>query len=476
MLFPSTIFLLAFLPATILCYYTQRVLLGNRLRNTLLLLFSYMFYAYGADEFLLLLIASTAADYLLGRLIGRRRSANRLWVALSLVINLGLLGYFKYANFMLDQITPWLHILGFDPINDWSGMILPIGISFFTFQKISYIVDVYRGQTRAMANFVDFALYVAMFPQLVAGPIVRYKDIWDQINFRTESWHRFHMGALRFCWGLAKKVLIADACGQVADVVFGLDAAAVGTKAAWLGALTYTFQIYFDFSAYSDMAIGLARMFGFELRENFNRPYAAINITDFWRRWHISLSTWFRDYLYIPLGGNRKGAWRTGVHLMVVFGLCGLWHGASWTFIAWGFYHGVFLLAERILGLRSPSQKTLAPLRRAITFMIVLFGWVLFRSDTISEALLIFERMCLPVHVPLPYALADVLHARNLFFISVAVLATLGAAKLPTWEKIITTATPLRTAAVVATIALLLPYCTMMIMAGEINPFIYYKF
>ena len=335
MLFTSPLFLFIFLPATILAYYSLKPLAGNRTANTVLLLFSYLFYLCGAGPFTLILLGSTLSDYLLGLLIQRYRPMDKLWVALSMMLNIGMLAFFKYTNFFVTEVNTWLTMTGHSTMQ-WTSVALPIGISFFTFQKISYIVDVYRRHTRPLANFIDFALYVAMFPQLVAGPIVRFKDIWDQLRLRTESWENVYTGALRFCWGLAKKVLIADACGQVADVAFGMNAAALDTKTAWLGALAYSFQIYFDFSAYSDMAIGLARIFGFHLLENFNRPYAANSITDFWRRWHISLSRWFRDYLYIPLGGNRKSPWRTYLNLLTVFTLCGLWHGANWTFVCWG--------------------------------------------------------------------------------------------------------------------------------------------
>ncbi len=475
MLFASPLFLFAFLPVVILCYYSQWLILGNRARNAVLLFFSYLFYLHGAGEFLLILIASTTLDYALGLMIDRRRSLAKLGVALSIIINLGLLAYFKYTNFFIGEFSAWMTTMGYPGIQ-WPSVVLPIGISFFTFQKLSYIVDVFRRHTRALANFIDFALYVAMFPQLVAGPIVRFRDIWDQLQTRSESWEHFYTGVLRFCWGLAKKVLIADACGQIADAAFGLDTTLLDTKTAWLGAIAYTFQIYFDFSAYSDMAIGLARLFGFELRENFNRPYAAVSITDFWRRWHISLSRWFRDYLYIPLGGNRKGQVRTYVNLLVVFILCGLWHGANWTFLCWGIYHGLFLILERDTGLRPAGDRQWAVVRRTCTFVIVVFGWVLFRADSLPAAIEFMKAMVVPLDLPMTYELYSALHYRNLLFLALAASALLGAARLPTLETLIQTHSGIRTVIGIVFILMVLPYCAAFIITGTDQPFIYFRF
>lgn len=475
MLFSSPIFLFAFLPAVIIGYYAAKQLLGDKARNIVLLTASYLFYIFGASQFVLFLLFSTLVDYLLGRLIDGHRRYAKVYVALCVLINLGLLAYFKYANFFIHEFNAAFSAFGYETIV-WTQIALPIGISFFTFQKISYIVDVYRRHTRPLANFIDFALYVAMFPQLVAGPIVRFKDIWDQLKFRTETWDGFYTGALRFCWGLSKKVLIADACGQVADAAFGLDPALLDTKTAWLGAVAYTFQIYFDFSAYSDMAIGLARLFGFQLLENFNRPYAANSITDFWRRWHISLSRWFRDYLYIPMGGNRKGEFRTYTHLLVVFILCGFWHGANWTFVCWGLYHGILLVLDRVTGLRRIPLDKLVWIRRLATFILIVFGWVLFRADSLPMALHFLKAMVTPVDFPLSYELYMVLNPRNIAFMIVAAVTTLGANKLPTYESLIQTPGPLRTTISFIFICVVLPYCGAFIMAGTSNPFIYFRF
>jgi alginate O-acetyltransferase complex protein AlgI len=475
MLFTAPIFLFAFLPAVILGYYALKPLLGNRLCNLFLLLASYIFYLFGAGRFALILLGSTMVDYLLGLIIDRVSASGKWWVALSVVVNLGLLAYFKYTNFFIAEFNTRLATWGVQPLA-WAPVALPIGISFFTFQKISYIVDVYRKNTRALTNFFDFGLYVAMFPQLVAGPIVRFKDIREQLRSRQVSWERFSAGAVRFCWGLAKKVLIADACGRIADAAFGLAPALLDTKTAWLGAVAYTFQIYFDFSGYSDMAIGLARLFGFELLENFDRPYAAVSITDFWRRWHISLSRWFKDYLYIPLGGNRKGSLRTYLNLLVVFGLCGLWHGANWTFVVWGFYHGLLLIVERAAGLRRMANRNWSWLARTLTFILLVFGWVVFRADTLSGALAYIKTMVLPVDRPLSYELYSVLHWRNIAFMALAALSTLGAWCLPTCETLLQAPVAKRTAAALVLILLVLPYCAAFVMAGTSHPFIYFRF
>jgi alginate O-acetyltransferase complex protein AlgI len=475
MLFASPLFLFAFLPSVILCYYAQHWLAGRRLKNAVLLFFSYLFYLFGAAEFLLLLIASTAADYLFGLLIQEHRKSARLWVLCSLALNLGLLIYFKYADFFVFQFNQAASTFGL-PMMSWPSVALPIGISFFTFQKISYIIDVYREDAQAAGNIVDFALYVAMFPQLIAGPIVRFKDIQSQLKARRESSERFCSGVLRFCWGLGKKVLLADACGQVADAAFGLTPAMLDTKTAWLGALAYTLQIYFDFSAYSDMAIGLASLFGFELRENFNRPYAAVSITDFWRRWHISLGSWFKDYLYLPLGGNRQGAARTYINLLVVFLLCGLWHGASWTFVAWGLYHGCFLVLERISSLRYLPDRRWRLLRRPLTLVIVIFGWVLFRSPSLPAALGFWHVMVMPLNLPMTFELYEVLHYRNLTFMMVAFIGLLGSTRLPTAARWIETPGTFRTVLGWVILGLVLPYCTAFLMDGVSHPFIYFRF
>ena len=475
MVFSSTIFLFCFLPAVITIYFGHRIITPKRLRNAFLLGFSYLFYLYGAAGFLLILIASTLADYFLGLLIERRTGNRRLWLIVSLLINIGLLAYFKYANFFVAEVNAVFLEWHRSPI-EWQTIVLPIGISFFTFQKISYIMDVYRDRSPALHNVVDFALYIAMFPQLIAGPIVRFSYIRNQLKSRRESWDKFYDGIVRFCWGLAKKVIIANACGQITDVIFSLQPDLVDTKVAWLGALGYTLQIYFDFSAYSDMAIGLGMLFGFNLPENFNRPYSAVSITDFWRRWHITLSRWFRDYLYIPLGGNRRGTARTCFNMAIVCLLCGLWHGANWTFLLWGIYHGLFLVLERIIGLRDLADNKYRNVRRFATLLIVMVGWVLFRSENISQAIDLISAMFSFSDLPISYELSRALNYRNVLFVAAALPVFFLPTDFSPVKFILEREHSIPLTAGIIMILLLLPYCAALIIGGADSPFIYYRF
>ncbi len=329
---------------------------------------------------------STVVDYTCGKRIVRANSSGsrgKGWLLLSVFLNLGLLAYFKYFNFGVDTLNSIF--AQFDgPSLQFAQVILPVGISFYTFQTLSYTVDVYRGQAAPVRSFRDFMCYVALFPQLVAGPIVRYNTIAEQLHSRTHSLDKFYRGVLAFQAGMVKKLLIADVLGQVADVAFA--ASDLTPAHAWLGAIAYTFQIYFDFSGYSDMAIGLGLMIGFRFPVNFDQPYRSISITDFWRRWHISLSSFLRDYLYLPLGGNRKGRIRTYINLSMTMLIGGFWHGANWTFIAWGAYQGFWLVAERLAGRRPFYFRLPCALQMACTFVLVIFGWVLFRSESIGAA------------------------------------------------------------------------------------------
>ena len=441
MVFSTTIFLFGFLPAVIAIYYGQQLLAPKKLRNLVLLFCSYLFYLYGAAGFLLILILSTLADFVLGRLIDRKVGFKRLWLTLSLLLNLGLLAYFKYANFFVAELNRFLSDWKFFPI-EGNEIILPI----------------------------------AMFPQLIAGPIVRYSYIRRQLKTRRESWSDFYNGTLRFCWGLFKKVVIANSCAQITDAIFGLNLAFLDTKVAWLGAIAYTLQIYFDFSAYSDMAIGLGMLFGFTFPENFKRPYSAISITDFWRRWHITLSRWFRDYLYIPLGGNRRTTARTCLNMGIVCVLCGLWHGANWTFLIWGIYHGTFLIIERVTGLREVSREKFKISRRIITLFIVVVGWVLFRSEDISQAFGFLGTMFTLTDLPMSYELSLSLNYRNLL----SLMTALSVFFLPgdfSLIKILTNKKdPIPLFAGALMIVLVLPYCAALIAGGASSPFIYYRF
>ena len=475
MVFSSTFFLFSFLPAVILFYYARRLVSPTGLRNTLLLIFSYLFYLYGAAGFLLILIISTLADYLLGLLIERDARHKKLWLGLSVILNLGLLVYFKYANFFMAELNTGLVYFQYFPV-DWKEVIFPIGISFFTFKKLSYIIDVYRKESPAMINIVDFALYIALFPQLIAGPIVRYSYICSQLKERSESWLGFYTGIMRFCWGLAKKVLIANSCGQIADVIFNLDPTLLDTKAAWLGAIAYTLQIYFDFSGYSDMAIGLGMLFGFSTPENFNRPYSALSLTDFWRRWHITLSQWFRDYLYIPIGGNRRGNLRTCLNMAVVCVLCGFWHGANWTFLIWGGYHGVFLILERVSGARAIPAEKFRAVRRTITLLIVIVGWVFFRSEDMARALGFLATMFTFSDLTPSYELVRTLNYRNILFLMTALTVFFLPGNFSAIKSLTENKDTVALTAGAVMILLLFPYCAAMIAGGAGSPFIYYRF
>lgn len=384
MLFSSPTFLFLFLPAVFLLNLLFRK--RTSWSNALLIAASLLFYAWGEPLHVLLLIAVSAVYYALALLMERCPNRKKLFAALAAVAGVGILVFFKYADFLIASFNG---ILGLSVAK--TGVALPIGISFFTFEAMSYAFDVYRGQTRAARSYFDVLLYVSLFPQILAGPIVRYGDIAPQIRARGVSCDDMARGFRRFCFGMAKKALIANTLSLTADAVFALPASQVNAPVAWLGALAYLLQIYFDFSGYSDMAIGLGRAFGFKLRENFNYPYAALSMQDFWRRWHISLSSWFRDYVYIPLGGNRKGKLRAGLNKLIVFILTGLWHGASWTFAAWGLYQGGFLMLEGY-GVLKP-EKWPKLVRRVYTLLAVTLGFVLFRADTFGGALMLAGRM-----------------------------------------------------------------------------------
>lgn len=379
MVFSSLVFLLGFLPSLMLIYY----LIPRRfrwLRNLVLLGYSLGFYWWGANKLVALMVLSIVINYVGGLLAGQnRKGVARLGVLFASVAGLGLLAWFKYAGFLAQTIND----LGFlIPIPQ---VTLPIGISFFTFQGLSYVIDVYRGDAPIQKNPLNVALYVALFPQLVAGPIVRYTTVMEDISTRQESLDEFAAGVTRFCFGLAKKMVLANAMGQIADGVFNQTAANLDPGLAWVGALAYTFQIYFDFSAYSDMAIGLGHMFGFRFLENFDYPYISISVTEFWRRWHISLSTWFRDYVYIPLGGNRCAKWKHMRNIFVVWLLTGLWHGAAWTFVLWGLWFCLLLLGEKFLW-GKVLERAPVILRHVYTMLAVVISWVLFRSVDLTQA------------------------------------------------------------------------------------------
>jgi alginate O-acetyltransferase complex protein AlgI len=380
MVFSSIAFLFFFLPALLLLYY----LIPRRYRearNIVLLGFSLFFYAYGGPRFLVLMLVSITINYVCGLFVSGEHpdKRRRFFLTAAVVLGLGLLGWFKYAGFF----TETLNALGTNlPV---PHITLPIGISFFTFHGLSYIIDVYRGTAKPMKNPLRVALYISLFPQLVAGPIVRYATVSDHLAERHENLTDFGEGAVRFVFGLAKKMLLANALGAIADRAFQIPAASLSAGMAWVGAIAYTGQIYFDFSAYSDMALGLGRMFGFHFLENFNYPYISRSVTEFWRRWHISLTSWFRDYVYIPLGGNRVSRWKHIRNIAVVWLLTGFWHGAAWNFIMWGLWFCLLLLGEKFLWGKA-LEKSPGVLRHGYTLLLVIVSWVLFRADTLGYA------------------------------------------------------------------------------------------
>ncbi|PJC37059.1 MBOAT family protein [Candidatus Peregrinibacteria bacterium CG_4_9_14_0_2_um_filter_53_11] len=420
MIFSSLLFIFGFLPIFLALYF----LTPDRWKNYTALLGSYLFYAWGAPGFIFVLILSSAFDFLLGRSIqsskksGAKNRSKQLLI-IGLISNAGLLAYAKYANFFVDQLSTLLSVAGLDAPH-WTAIALPLGISFFTFQKISYLVDIYRGTTAPARTFANYALYVALFPQLIAGPIVRYHDIAEQIRERTHTVDKFLYGSFRFAVGLGKKVLIANGVGQIADSLFALDPHTLPSAYLWLGAVAYGFQIYFDFAGYSDMAIGLGYMMGFRIAENFNMPYIAKSFTEFWRRWHISLSAWMKEYLYIPLGGNQISTKRTYFNLWIVFLFSGLWHGAAWNFVVWGAFHGLFLMLDKIFWLKK-VEKLPPVLTRLLTFLLVTTGWVFFRAENLSTALTTIKRMFIWQTTSLPLVLwADLVSNRGLVILLVA--------------------------------------------------------
>ena len=470
MIFSSHIFLLCFLPVFLAVYF----LVPPKGRNLVLLLASVVFYAWGAPDFILILLASTVANFYLVKAMHRaqRTAMKKLWCTLAILLSLGLLAYFKYANFFVDNANALLAALGLGAMG-WTKVLLPIGISFFTFQSITYVVDTYRGINAPMRRLTDYMVYIIMFPQLIAGPIVRYTDIADQITARRRlRWEECLQGFYRFVIGLAKKVLIADVIGRTVDVVLAGDLAALDSGTAWITIAAYTMQLYFDFSGYSDMAIGLGRIMGFRFPENFDNPYTSASITEFWRRWHITLGAFMRNYLYIPLGGNRHGTARTYLNLWVVFLLSGLWHGASWNFVIWGAYHGFFLVLERLLGINKQRKAW----RIIPTFIILLVGWTIFRIEDLPSCWTFIQRLfCFDFS---GFALAD--HPQYYATLLVALvfsfltLLPLGK-RLERWVFYTRYGNTQLTAAWIIA-CLLFVCCLVTLTATKFSPFIYFRF
>ena len=390
MLFSSMIFLWFFLPLVFCSYY----LIDKRFKNILLLISSIIFYAWGGVSYSLIMLSSIIINYIFALLIDKAIEDNNLknkkiYLALCIIINLSILGYFKYTNFIISIINS----LSQNKIIELTNIVLPIGISFYTFQALSYVIDVYRGHNKAQKNIFNLALYISFFPQLIAGPIVKYHDIENQILNRNESLENIFYGIKRFIYGLSKKVILANMFALSCDEILKQPTNELGTALVWCASVLYTLQIYYDFSGYSDMAIGLGRMFGFNFLENFNYPYISKSIKEFWRRWHISLSTWFKEYLYIPLGGNRKRKLFTYINLLIVFFATGLWHGASYNFILWGLFHGFFLVIERIFLGKLLEKNKLKFINHIYVIFVFVIGWVLFRADDLKHAFELYKLM-----------------------------------------------------------------------------------
>jgi alginate O-acetyltransferase complex protein AlgI len=484
MVFSSPIFLFLFLPVVLTLLLLVRRVAS---RNALLLMFSLIFYAWGEPIFIFLALASVVMNYFLGLWVDQSHdlSQRKTAVALAIVLNVGLLAFFKYVDFAFDNINALLVLFHYRPL-PMPHVLLPIGISFFTFHALSYVIDVYRRKWKAAKNPADVALYIFFFPQMIAGPILRWSAIAPQLEKRVITPAGFAEGIRRFVGGLAKKMIIANVVAIPARDIFALSANELTTPVAWFGVLCYTLQIYFDFSGYSDMAVGLGKMFGFEFLENFNFPYISQSIRDFWHRWHISLSTWFRDYLYIPLGGNRCSTIRNYFNLVVVFFLCGLWHGATWPFVIWGLYHGMFLLMEKTaFGILLDKMPRL--LRHIYALLVVMCGWVLFRSDTFSQAMTFFNAMLGLNHAATAaQPLARYVNRQVLWSIGIGIVFS-----APLWPwirdrygKMVAAAPELLQAPthiaglLLETLlaATLLLISSALLASGTYNPFIYYRF
>lgn len=472
MVFSSILFLLYFLPIFLLCYW----LTPRNFKNYIILVFSLIFYSWGAPEFVFILVGSTILDFFIVKGIERSITKKRKkgFLIASLGMNIGLLAYFKYANFFVENFNTALRSLGVEQV-EWTEVVLPIGISFYTFQTLTYAIDVYRGVHKSLHKLTDYLVYILSFPQMIAGPIVRFNLIADEIVLRKETIDDKIYGFYRFCIGLAKKVFIANVMGEVASGIMDHEIDGISTTTAWIGILAYTFQIYFDFAGYSDMAIGLGRMMGFHFPENFNNPYTSRSITEFWRRWHITLGQWMRDYLYIPLGGNRVSKkWRIYFNLWIVFLISGLWHGASWNFVIWGAFHGLFLILDRLF-----LQKVLDSLGRfasvIITFTIVVFGWVFFKIEDFDTAILYCSKM---IDFTNWHSLS--LDRETLFVGSLAIFFSFITSfsigkKIETFlyaERISNTGVSLQIVSALIVFVLSVSIIT----ASDFNPFIYYRF
>ncbi len=473
MLFNSIVFLFSFLPILLFVYY----IIPKKYRNYVLLLFSLIFYAWGGVSYTIILIGSILMNYIFVKQIEKNTTSKKKWLIVSLTFNVLIIAVFKYLDFLLNNINE----IGTAISSNYSAIplqhiVLPLGISFFTFQQMSLIWDVYRRENTEKTTLANIALYISLFPQLIAGPIVRYNDIVGQIKHRISTIPLFRSGIRRFVLGLFKKVIIANTCGELADLIFSSSFDSLSASTAWLGIIAYTLQIYFDFSGYSDMAIGLGRMFGFRILENFNFPYISKSIQEFWRRWHISLSTWFRDYVYIPLGGNRKGPYKTYFNLITVFFLTGLWHGATWSFVVWGLFHGFFLILERI-GFKTILLKIPNIFQWLYTLLVVVIGWVLFRVEDFFDALVYIGKLFSFSNSNF-VSFTSYLNDERILILLIAVLSSsLLFVKLKAFlEKKKLFSTYLIQTAIDIGVVILFIICVFYINSGSYSPFIYFRF
>ncbi|PJA89801.1 MAG: MBOAT family protein [Candidatus Magasanikbacteria bacterium CG_4_9_14_3_um_filter_32_9] len=475
MVFSSFLFLFGFLPLFLVLYFCTPI----KYRNYTVLISSYFFYAWGAPIFSLVLFFSNLVDYWISKAIYKFKNNNKkqqLFLVLSLIMNVGLLAYFKYANFFIKEFDNLLELGGFSGIH-WTYIALPIGISFFTFQKISYVIDVYKETVKPAEKFTIFALYVVLFPQLIAGPIIRYHDIAKQLKYRTYTSEKIIYGIVRFTIGLSKKVLIADVVGKTADIVFAMQTNDITSLYAWIGIFAYTMQIYFDFSGYSDMAIGLGSIMGFTFLENFNKPYIARSFTEFWRRWHISLSNWMKEYLYIPLGGNRGTKTRTFINLWVVFLISGLWHGASWTFVVWGIYHGIFLIVDRLFWNKF-EKKVHKTVSISFTFFFIMIGWVFFRSETIGMSIQYIYQMFTPFTKSSQFLFVEIINNRTIVALIFAFLISFIPTYIKLYNKLVELKENKKIFYIIAPIvSFILFFFSVITLANSgFNPFIYFRF
>jgi len=473
MLFNSIVFLFAFLPLLLLLYYIT----PKKFRNYTLLLFSLIFYAWGGVSYSLILIGSILINYIFVKQIEKNLSTKKTWLIIGLTVNVLIIVFFKYLDFILYNINVLGYVYSTDfPSIPYQNIVLPLGISFFTFQQMSLLWDVYRNEHTQKTTLPNIALYISLFPQLIAGPIVRYNDIVDQIKSRISTVQLFRSGVQRFVLGLFKKVIIANTCGELADMIFVSPIDTLGTSAAWLGVIAYTFQIYFDFSGYSDMAIGLGRMFGFRILENFNFPYISKSIQEFWRRWHISLSTWFRDYVYIPLGGNRNGPYKTYFNLITVFFLTGIWHGATWSFVVWGLFHGLFLIIER-LGFQSILKRLPSAIQWLYTIIVVMVGWVLFRVEALPDALAYIGKLFSFEQLNSSSFLSYLNNEKIIILILAVLSSSLFFVKIKAFlDKRNYTSTLVVQSVLDLGVVLLLLVSIIYINSGSYSPFIYFRF